>query len=145
LYINWQNSSTKNLPFIARISKGDYNRGKTTGGQDMDIMMIMDAVILLFGLYMLVSALKMKKSGVISELLLTREEIARCKKTADLITFIYWREAAFGVVLAAAGVLGLVNERLVSLGNLKFAGLAVFLAAFLWFRIQLKNARERFL
>ena len=54
----------------------------------MDVMLIFDVVIAIFGVYMIGAALKMKKTGKISSAVITAEEIARCRKTKEFITFI---------------------------------------------------------
>ena len=107
----------------------------------MDVMLIFDVVIAIFGVYMIGAALKMKKTGKIS----SAEEIARCRKTKEFIAFIYWKEAVFGALIIAVGVLGIINDKVVSLGAFNVVELLIFLAAFLWFQSQLRKAREQFL
>ena len=72
-------------------------------------------------------------------------KIARCRKTKEFITFIYWKEAVFGALIIAVGVLGIINDKVVSLGAFNVVELLIFLAAFLWFQSQLRKAREQFL
>ena len=110
----------------------------------MDVMLIFDVVIAIFGVYMIGAALKMKKTGKISSAVIT-EEIARCRKTKEFIAFIYWKEAVFGALIIAVGVLGIINDKVVSLGAFNVVELLIFLAAFLWFQSQLRKAREQFL
>ena len=101
----------------------------------MDVMLIFDVVIVIFGVYMIGAALKMKKTGKISSVVITAEEIARCRKTKEFIAFIYWKEAVFGALI----------DKVVSLGAFNVVELLIFLAAFLWFQSQLRKAREQFL
>lgn len=110
----------------------------------MDVMTIFHIVMLIFGVYMAGAALKMKKTGEISPVILAAEEIAKCKDKQAFITFMYWKEAVFGVVVIFAGALGLINDLIVSLRAFNIAELAVFLAAFVWFQMELKKARIRF-
>ena len=110
----------------------------------MDVMLIFDVVIAIFGVYMIAAALKMKKTGKISSAVITAEEIARCRKTKEFIAFIYWKEAVFALIIAV-GVLGIINDKVVSLGAFNVVELLIFLAAFLWFQSQLRKAREQFL
>ena len=42
-------------------------------------------------------------------------------------------------------VLGIINDKVVSLGAFNVVELLIFLAAFLWFQSQLRKAREQFL
>ena len=111
----------------------------------MDVMLIFDVVIAIFGVYMIGAALKMKKTGKISSAVITAEEIARCRKTKEFIASIYWKEAVFGALIIAVGVLGIINDKVVSLGAFNVVELLIFLAAFLWFQSQLRKAREQFL
>ena len=111
----------------------------------MDVMLIFDVVIAIFGVYMIGAALKMKKTGKISSAVITAEEIARCRNTKGFIAFIYWKEAVFGAVIIAVGILGIINDKVVSLGAFNVVELLIFLAAFLWFQSQLRKAREQFL
>ena len=103
----------------------------------MDVMLIFDVVIAIFGVYML--------DRMVSNAVITAEEIARCRKTKEFIAFIYWKEAVFGALIIAVGVLGIINDKVVSLGAFNVVELLIFLAAFLWFQSQLRKAREQFL
>ncbi len=111
----------------------------------MDIMLLFDVVILIFGLFMIFSALRMKKTGVISTVVITPEEIKRCKDKEGFIHFLYWKEALFGGLVVIVGILGLVNDLIVSLGAFNVVEMLVFLAAFLWFQNELRRARKIFL
>ena len=53
----------------------------------MKVMVVFDAVILLFGIYMVVSSLQMKKSGRINAMVIAEEEMKKCKDTAGFIAF----------------------------------------------------------
>lgn len=111
----------------------------------MGIMTIFDIVIVFFGSYMIVSAFIMKKSGKISSAVIANEEIASCKDNEGFIAFIYWKEALFGGVIVLVGILGLINDLVISLGSFNLIEMVLFLAAFIWFQQQLRKARSRFL
>lgn len=111
----------------------------------MKVMIIFDAVILLFGIYMVISSLQMKKSGRINAMVIAEEEMKKCKDPAGFIAFIYWREALFGGIVALVGLIGILNELTNFLGKLTLAELVIFLGSFLWFQNSLKTAREKFL
>ena len=57
----------------------------------MDVMLVFDAVVALFGAYMIGSALHMKKSGRINSMVLAQEELKKVKDTKGFIEFLYWR------------------------------------------------------
>lgn len=111
----------------------------------MDVMLLFDVVILIFGVYMMGSALRMKKTGVISQTVITPEEIAKCRDKQGFIAFMYWKEALFGGLIALVGLLGIINNLVVSLGAFNVAEMLVFLAAFLWFQNELRRAREKYI
>lgn len=111
----------------------------------MDVMVLFDVVIMILGIYMIFAALKMHKTGEISPVIITPEEIARCRDKRGFIAFMYWKEAVFGGILTAVGVLGLVNDLVVSMGAYNVIELLLFLAAFLWFQEELRKARTKFI
>ena len=52
----------------------------------MKVMLVFDAVILLFGIYMVISSLQMKKSGRINAMVIAEEEMKKCKDTAGFVS-----------------------------------------------------------
>ena len=46
----------------------------------MDVMLVFDAVVALFGAYMIGSALQMKKSGKINSMVLAQEELKKSER-----------------------------------------------------------------
>ena len=76
----------------------------------MKVRLLFDAVILIFGIYMVISSLQMKKSGRNNAMVIAEEEMKKSKDTAGFIAFIYWREAVFGGIVALVGLIGIINE-----------------------------------
>lgn len=111
----------------------------------MEVMLIFYVVMMGFGVYMIGAAFKMKKTGEISSAVITEEEIAKCKNKQGFIEFVYWKEAIFGVMIILVGALGIINDKVVSLGIFNIVELVVFLGAFVWFQNSLRKAREQFL
>lgn len=111
----------------------------------MEVMLIFYVVMMGFGVYMIGAAFKMKKTGEISSAVITEEEIAKCKNKQEFIEFVYWKEAIFGVMIILVGTLGIINDKVVSLGIFNIVELVVFLGAFVWFQNSLRKAREQFL
>lgn len=110
----------------------------------MNVMVVFDVVITLFGLYMVISSFKMKKTGVISSTVVSKQEIMNCKKPEEFIQFMYWKEAIFGAVIMTVGVLSLLDELVVTLGIANLIEMLVFLGTFIWFTRELRKAREKF-
>ena len=97
----------------------------------MDVMLIFDVVVALFGAYMIFSALQMKKSGKINSMVLAQEELKKVKDTKGFIEFLYWREMLFGALVLIVGFLGLLNETIISIGKASILEVIIFLAAFI--------------
>lgn len=111
----------------------------------MNVMLIFDVIIIVFGAYMIFQGLGMKKKGEISSILITPEEILKCKDKKGFISDIYWKEAVFGGVVILVGILGLINDLVCELGVLNTVRIVGFLVMFLWFQTSLQKARGKFL
>ena len=111
----------------------------------MDVMLVFDAVVALFGAYMIGSALHMKKSGRINSMVLAQEELKKVKDTKGFIEFLYWREMLFGALVLIVGVLGVLNETVMPIGKASILEVIIFLAAFISFQNSLAKSREKFL
>ena len=111
----------------------------------MDVMLVFNVVVALFGAYMIWSALQMKKSGKINSMVLAQEELKKVKDTKGFIEFLYWREMLFGALVLIVGVLGVLNETVMPIGKASILEVIIFLAAFIWNQKSLAKAREKFL
>lgn len=108
----------------------------------MDVMLVFDAVVALFGAYMIGSALHMKKSGRINSMVLAQEELKKVKDTKGFIEFLYWREMLFGALVLIVGVLGVLNETVMPIGKASILEVIIFLQLSSGFRIHWRK-RER--
>lgn len=130
---------------LASNDSNAYNMGKEKKEvKKMNAMVIFDVVITLFGFYMILSSFQMKKTGVISSTVVSKQEIMNCKNPTEFIAFMFWKEAVFGAVIMVVGALSLIDELVVSLGPVNFAEMIIFLVAFIWFTRELRKAREQF-
>ena len=111
----------------------------------MDVMLVFNVVVALFGAYMIWSALQMKKSGKINSMVLAQEELKKVKDTKGFIEFLYWREMLFGALVLIVVVLGVLNETVMPIGKASILEVIIFLAAFILFQNSLAKAREKFL
>lgn len=105
-----------------------------------------DVVILIFGIYLIISAVTTKKTKEIGTLVLAEEEIKRCEQKEALADFLYWREAVMGSVFALFGVIRLLDKFVLKIGGvLDIILMVVLLVTALWFFKCLQTARARFL
>lgn len=108
-------------------------------------MTIFDLFIAIMGIYMIMEAFKMKRTGEISKTVVNEKEINHCKDKKGFIDFVYTKAIVFGVILMLYGILDYVNKHIYSFGVvLDIVMLVVFIGGFVWFMKQLSKARGKF-
>ena len=108
-------------------------------------MTIFDLVITIMGIYMIIEANRMKKTGELSKTVINEKEINHCKDKKGFIEYIYPKAIIFGGGLILYGVLDYVNEYVISFGVvLDIIILVLFIGGFVWFTKQLSNGRKKF-
>ena len=110
----------------------------------MSVMTIFYGIFVLFGVYLIISPLYMKKSGEIGATIITEEEVKKCKDKQGFIAFIYWKEMILGVVFIIVGLSGVLNELMWEVKVVSVLGMVALLAAFFWFQNNLSTARKKF-
>ena len=110
------------------------------------ILSVFDGVILLFGLYLFFSGMKMYRTKEIGTLILTEEEVNRCEAKKELADYFYWREEVMGGVFVLFGIVRLLDKYVLRIGGmLDIAMMVALLITALWFFKSLSNARANFL
>lgn len=110
----------------------------------MSVLTIFYGIIVVFGAYLIISPMNMKKSGKIGSLIITEEETAKCKDKQGFIDFIYWKEMVLGIVFMIVGVIEILNDGIWGVKAVSIVGMLIFLATFLWFQNNLTTARGKF-
>ena len=64
----------------------------------MNYFIIIDAVTLILGIYIIFVSLRMKKSGKIESTFVAEDEMKKIKDTAGYIAYIYPKSLVFGIV-----------------------------------------------
>lgn len=110
-----------------------------------DMMVVFDFIILILGIYIWILSFKMKKTGVVASLFVAAEEAARCRDTAGFIAYLFPRGLLFGLVSIVFGAEGICNDLIVDLGQVvNIILLLIFIAAWVWFSMQLRKGKEKF-
>lgn len=111
----------------------------------MKSVLLMDIAIACVGIYLAVVAVYMKKTGKISPLVLSGNEIGKCRKTAEYLKDIIPPMFLFGVVAAATGVFAvLCDTGVIAVGRIwGLMELFVFLIALAGFSHQMKTAKKK--
>ena len=111
----------------------------------MDVMMIFNVVMMILGIYMIISAFNMKKNRQIG-MILAEEEINKCKDTAGFIEAIYRQQAVMGVTVILYGGIELLDNYVLGVGGLlNYIPKVLVLVVFLWFYKGLQSARTEYL
>ena len=110
----------------------------------MNTLLIMDIVILGFGIYMLYVCFVMKKTNKVHSILLAEAEQKKCRHQKEFVEYMTPRLLIFAIITLLDGITGIVAEQFVQSRYLDFAYMITFFAAFLWFSGCLKKAREKF-
>ena len=110
------------------------------------ILSSIDAIILVFGIYLIFSGIRMKKTKEPGTLVLTEEEVKRCLQKEALAEFFCWREEVMGVVFVMFGTIRLLDKFVLKIGGmLDIALMVILLITALWFFKCLQTARANFL
>lgn len=107
---------------------------------------IIDMAVLVYGIYILGSAIYMKVTGNVSNIVATAEEMRTCKDKAGLIQSVMVRMMVFGIIAIVYGIFSAVGDWFFKLPFiLKSGGLLVFIAGCYWLVSGFRKAREAFL
>lgn len=75
-----------------------------------ETMLLVAAVLILLGVYCVVAAIRMKKTGKISSLIATSEEAQNCRKPKDLIEEMYMPFMGMGIICIVFGGFSIIDK-----------------------------------
>lgn len=107
----------------------------------------MDLIIVGGGLYVIYQYIKMIHSRKLETSALLPKEIdpKKCKDVEGYIQYIGPKMLTFGIVATLCGLLGLIQDYTQKIGYpVYLAGMAVFVAAAVWYSIAIKKALKEF-
>lgn len=112
---------------------------------NMDWTYLIDAVAALYGLYVLMSSLKMKFTGEISSFVASPEEMLRCTNKEEFAKNASNPMICFGLLAVIYGILNILNSFFWHNKMYDLGSLIIFLAYCVAFIIWLKKARKKYL
>ena len=110
----------------------------------MNYFIIIDAVTLILGIYIIFVSLRMKKSGKIESTFVAEDEMKKIKDTAGYISYIYPKSLVFGIVIFVISIVAIVSDCLKKIPYCSYVEMIIFVAVIIWFSNMLRNAREKF-
>ena len=113
---------------------------------NIDVYLIFDGILVLLGIVLIFSDLKMKAEEKISTMLLSQEEQKKIKDPKPYIAFMFPRMMVFSIVSTLLGVLGVLYDlKILVIPYWGLVEMIVFLVVFLIFFRFMRTARERYL
>lgn len=105
---------------------------------------ILDWVVLAFGVYALYAAWILKREGKIVKtfLVFKDSEGKRCKDIQGFAAHMSPKLWALGIVMIAYSGISLINTYVMTVSSLVWVMMAVFLAALLWYGMEVKKAMK---
>lgn len=112
----------------------------------MNAMIIFGGALIIIGIYLIIQAVKMKSTNEIAgNIVLSEEDVLKCKDKKGFISYIYGREVVTGVAVIVIGIALIVKELVATLTLVANGVIIVALVIILLFFNSLKEARSRFL
>lgn len=110
----------------------------------MNVMIIIDTVIVILGLYLIYAALQMKKTKKVSSFVIDEQVLKRCKDQSAFAEYLAPRMLFFAVVMTLTGIIRLVHDIIYDIGYFQYAVAAIAFLAFLLFYKQLTDGKIKF-
>lgn len=112
----------------------------------MDFILVFDVIILLLGIYIVFSAIRMNMEKTVPTLFLSRDELGRCRDMEGMVKFLFPRALIFGGISALFGLQGFYNDVTGKMPDwVNIVMMVIFLAAWGWFSMALRKGKETYL
>lgn len=108
-------------------------------------MQLFDLVIFGYGLYMVYSAFQMKKTHQPPAMLINQTELIGARDVKGFCEAMFRPFVIFGVMAALYGVLGLINDMVITIPAITFGSIILFLIMCYWFFQEMKKNKRKFL
>ena len=110
----------------------------------MNVMIIMDVVIVVFGLYLIYIALQMKKTKKVNSFIVDEQTLRMCKDQSGFAEYLYPKMLFFAVVLTITGGIRVIDDVVYDIGYFAYGVAAIAFLAFLLFFKQLSDGKSKF-
>lgn len=109
------------------------------------VLSIVDVILVICGIYCLVTAGKMKKSHEIPQWLFSEQELRQIRQPDKFCEEMAPKTTAFGLICMVFGIYGLVIELLWYQKIAEAVGIGALLIGIVWYTSQLNKAKRTYL
>ncbi|MDD6039322.1 MAG: hypothetical protein PUD20_11100 [bacterium] len=109
------------------------------------IMLLFDAIVLVYGAYLTYAAIQMQKTKQPPNLLVNQAELVGAHDIKGFCEAMYKPLLFFGVISSLYGILGLINDLYAEIPYMNLISIVIFLILCVWFSKQLKNKKKQYL
>lgn len=106
------------------------------------IVQLLDVIIFIMGIMVIYQAVRMKKTGIPSQILIPKEEQPVLKHAKEFCSRMYQPTILFGSIISLYGAADIVNRRMFKVPAAEFLLVACFLAASFWYIRRLRKVKE---
>lgn len=112
----------------------------------MNVMIIFGVMLVFVGIYLITQAMKMKKLNELAgNVILSDEEVIKCKDKAGFISYVYEKEVFTGAAICVLGIALAVKELVAAATIICNVVIVLGIIVILWFFNVLREARSKFL
>ncbi|MGN0341387.1 MAG: hypothetical protein ACI4DO_01195 [Roseburia sp.] len=114
--------------------------------ENFNTTLLVAAVVIILGICCMISAIRMKKTGKISSLIASEDELKKCKKKKELIEELYMPFCGMGLICVAFGLFSIVDQCLYAFPVvIKLFTTLIFVCTCVTVVSRQRKAREKYL
>ena len=111
---------------------------------DINMVLVIDVIIVILGVYLIYSAFMMDRKEKISTMFVHEQELVKIKDKKAFIKYIFPKVIIFSVILIIDGIVGIISETVITIPYWNWADLLIMLCAIGILMTQIRNAKEKF-
>lgn len=107
------------------------------------IMTIFDFILIVYGIYSITTARKMRQDHQVPQWLVSQQDLVRIRQPKEFCEQMAPKTMIFGFICAGYGLYELAVEAFLKMQMAKAIGIAVFGVGIVWFLTQLSKAKKK--
>ena len=109
------------------------------------IMTIFDFILIVYGIYSITTARKMRQDHQVPQWLVSQQDLVRIRQPKEFCEQMAPKTMIFGFICAGYGLYELAVEAFLKMQMAKAIGIAVFGVGIVWFLTQLSKAKKKYM